>query len=524
MREAAARLAVQRVAMPIIVALAASFPTWADEVPTEHSLQAAVERSNRDDPHSPQTLSARLDYARFLVDGPGEACDKRLDDAQSQLDRVNDGATLEVALPIGVARATDIDYRIHLARADCSQDAALRERELHSALDAAQRAVALYRDAFDYVSMATMQFNVGLVHRRLHEQEVAVAALETAIAMDREWGFSADAEENARTLLSWKNEPPNETDVAAQMKGFPHRSCSLKLRWATDDARVTIHAEYRSLFNNVSSQRRGTRTLQRQIRPGAGGGWAVSSAGAPPEFDPADLPIADAGTFETLILFFARSLLVHPGYEIDREGNFKTAADLKGASGRFMSDAAPFNGLNEASGEQAVALRRAGEQALQRALDPAAIQTIASEDYSLEAGMWVDATLEQGVWYDLSADLSLSAAPAQLLKHRMEFAYTRSLPCTADSNDARCIELIIHATPDAPALKDWLERADRQLGGRGRPSVRYWSTLYVRLVVDPDSLQLWSRDTRRYVYFVSRRLGNAPSLAEFEQTSATYSR
>ena len=512
-----------RVAVAIVAALAASFPAWAEEARTEHSLQAAIDRSNKVDPHSPQTLSARLDYARYLVDGPGDACGKRLDDAQSQLDQVNRGPALELALPMGVARATDMDYRVHLGRAGCSQDAALRERELHSALDAAQRAVALYRDAFDYVSMATMQFNVGLVHRRLREEAAAVAALETAIAMDREWGFETDAAENIRTLLSWKNEPTNAALVSAQMSDFPHRSRTLRLGWAADDARVSIHAEYRSLFDNELTQRRGTRTLQRQIRPLAGGGWVVSYAGAPPEFE-SGMPIAEPATFETAILYFARTLLVHSTYEINRSGDFKAVEDLGEVSERLMSDASPFNNLNAANSAQAVALRHAGEQGLRTALDLRAVYATLSEDHSLETGMWVDATLEQGVWYDMTADLSLTAAPAEFIKHRLEFAYTRSLPCTAGSGDARCVELVIHATPDAPALKSVLDRVDHHLGSRGRLNVRYWSALYVRLVVDPDSLQLWARETKRYVYLSTGEPGKAPSLAELEQTSATYSR
>lgn len=502
----------------------ASFPlhAWADEDGTSHALQAAIDRFNSDDPHSPQALSARLDYARFLVDGPGDACGKRLDGARAQLDRIDTGVALELTLPMGIARATDMDYRIHLGLADCSQDPELRERELHSALDAAQRAVDLYRNAFDYASMATMEFNVGLVHRRLHDDAAAAAALETAIAMDRDWGFATDAQDNIRTLSSWKNEPADDAQVSALMSDFPHRSCTLKLGRTTDEASVSIHADYRSLFGSALTQRQGTRSLQRKVRPVADG-WVVSYAGAPPEFGPG-VPIADPATFETLILYFARSLLVHTTYEIDRNGDFKAVVDLKSASNRLKADASPFNGMNSASGVQAVALRQAGERALQTALDPAAVQTTLSEDHSLETGMWVGATLEQGVWYDMSADLALTAAPAQVIKHRAEFAYTRSVPCTADSSDPRCVELVIHATPDASALKSLLDRAEHHLGSRGRLNVRYWSTLYVRLVVDPDTLQLWTRDTRRYVYLSTRQPGNAQSLAELERTSATYGR
>jgi hypothetical protein len=59
----------------------------------------------------------------------------------------------------------------------------------------------LYRDALDYQSTAVMQFNVAATYRQLGDANNALSALETAVAMDRQYGLRQDAEDNAGLLL-----------------------------------------------------------------------------------------------------------------------------------------------------------------------------------------------------------------------------------------------------------------------------------------------------------------------------------
>ena len=165
----------------------------------ERSAQAfedAMAAFEKADPSSPEALSARLDYAQYLLDTVAVDCHQRLDSAQSQLDTVTRTPGADVELPNGHARTADIQYRVKLARASCGAEPAERESDLREALAAAQQAVGLYRDALDYWSMAIMQFNVGVTQRMLGDNDAAVASLESAVAMDREYGFRQDAVDN----------------------------------------------------------------------------------------------------------------------------------------------------------------------------------------------------------------------------------------------------------------------------------------------------------------------------------------
>src|SRR5581483_2458464 len=95
-------------------------------------------------------LQGRLEYVDLLLGSPaGEECQKRLDEAQSQLDSLAADPSFEVLLPAALARQADAEYRIHTARAECVSAPEKRSSELHAALAAAQRAVGLYRDALD---------------------------------------------------------------------------------------------------------------------------------------------------------------------------------------------------------------------------------------------------------------------------------------------------------------------------------------------------------------------------------------
>jgi hypothetical protein len=120
---------------------------------------------------------------------------------------------------------------VKLARASCGAQPAERESDLRGALEAAEHAVDLYRDALDYQSMAAMQFNVAATQRLLGDNDASVASLESVLAMDREFGFHEDAEDNGKLLALWKG-PGTATPVS----DFPVRAVALKFAWTANDA------------------------------------------------------------------------------------------------------------------------------------------------------------------------------------------------------------------------------------------------------------------------------------------------
>jgi hypothetical protein len=134
------------------------------------------------------------------------------------------------------------------------------------------------------------------------------------------------------------------------------------------------------------------------------------------------------------------------------------------------------------------------------AFSPELVETKAAEDYSLETGAWIGATLEQGVWYRMSAELCAPGIEQVLLLHDLEFAYTHDVPCTAGSISRVCVELVIHATPQEDVLKEFIDMLTHHLTLRRGQTARYWSTTYLRIVVDPNTLETYASEARRYWY------------------------
>src|ERR1700722_11418170 len=261
---------------------AASMPLYAadptgvattDEVIAKQFADA-LDSSNAQDPQSPDTLNTRLGFAEFLAKSEGGDCHMRLENAQHHLD-IARASQAEIALPFALAREAAVDYQIHLARASCDGSTVSRDPELRAAVESACHAVSLYQDEFDAVSMVAMQFNVGVTYHEMGEDAAAVAALQTAIEMDREYGFRDDANDNYRTLLQWNGQPAGPDEVAALMKDFPQRSTSLSFGWFDSKADLTLTLEYEQQSAGAGLSMHGTKAAVRRIKPRANG-WSVS--------------------------------------------------------------------------------------------------------------------------------------------------------------------------------------------------------------------------------------------------------
>jgi hypothetical protein len=87
-----------------------------------------------------------------------------------------------------------------------------------------------------------------------------------------------------------------------------------------------------------------------------------------------------------------------------------------------------------------------------------------------------------------------------LVNHDIEFSFARQLACTPGANEPLCVEIIVHATPDATDLKLARELVTRALKISDPNALRYWSTTNLRLVVRPDTLAPYVSDTRRFWY------------------------
>jgi len=470
-----------------------------DESPAPKDFEDAIAALDMIDPNAPAALAARLEYADVLAGSAGDDCRQRLDEAQSVLDGVGAKPAFAVALPGGRARAENTEYRIHLARASCGGVTPSRDSELREALGAAQRAVELYRDSLDYRSAAISQFNAASTHRLLGDDELSIAALEITIDMDREYGFRQDAEDNNQLLMRWKSGNGAVVHSAADgMQDFPRRSVTLKFGWTPCDADAEIQLDISRASADRVNRASGAASLKVHIRKNHRP-WLESYEPITVVND-ADVKSNGAADLSLLAILFTRALRQHPEIIVSHNGDLLEVVDSRKAA-RQLSAAtrALIRGRAPAREIAARLSMHAGDE-IDAAFAADTIEAKAEEDYSLATGAWIGATLDQGVWYRMSAALIMPGIDNVLLPNDMEFAYTRNVPCTADSAAPSCVEIVLHATPQEEPLGQWLEQLTLNLKlPRGR-TVHYWSTSYLRIVTDPNTLMTYATDRRRYWY------------------------
>jgi hypothetical protein len=506
--------------------LAAEPVAPADDETVAKQFAAAIDSFNALDPQSPDTLNSRLAYAAFLSKLERDDCRAHLDEAQSQLDVARANRALAIALPSALARIADVEYQLHSARASCGASAAVRQQELHAALEAAQRAVELYRDAFDAVSMVTMQFNVGVAYHDLGDAAAAAAALRTTLDLDREYGFAEDAAENYRVLLQWNGEDASPEQIDARMFDFPERSATLSFGWLASDATLTLQTSVSQLAGTEFVHFQASRTTQRRVRKRLDS-WVADYQLDDPHFEFGPMPSS-----ERLASSFANSLarvLVHfHGFRLDRKGDFDQSKGDFRFEFRARADAKALarelDSLDSRSdGGHSTQLARRVAVAVRDELLPTAFGAQTAEDYNLEAGTWIGATLEQGVWYDMTAAMFLPLAPQVYLTHKIQFAYSRPVPCIPGSSEISCIEIVLRAVPDPAVLKTVLDTlSDKAHLARGQVP-RLWSVTTMRLVTDPATLWTYSRETRWHAYWSNGVSGPDQSLVESEETIVSMS-
>lgn len=485
-----------------------------DDAINTKRFAAAIEHFNASDPQSPDALDARLAFAAFLARGETGDCRTRLDSAQSQLDLVKANPTLDSVLPAGLARATDVDYQIHSARAACGA-AEVRDAELRAALQSAQRAVELYRGAFDAVSMVTMQFNAGVAYHDLGDPAAAVSALQEAIDMDREYGYAEDAEDNYALLLQWKNEDASPEQIAAGMQDFPDRSATLAFGWFPSVSEVNVESDYTQVADGEVLSVHSSRSAQRRVRKGLSS-WGVSFQAAPAHFDLANPPTKDPA-LQGLATSLAGMLLQFHDFELARNGDFD---DSKGGfrfGSRVRADLGELSRDLASRGTPAAQLVRSVSKALGAQHD--AIGSLVAESYNFDTGTWIGATLEQGVWYNMMASLSLPLEPQVFVWSEIEFAYTHPVPCRGDDKESACIEIVLHAKPDPAVLEDMLKLLARSARLPRGQSPQLQAITHMRLIVDPITSVTYRRDVRRYSYWSNGAAAPNHALTESEKIS-----
>jgi hypothetical protein len=466
------------------------------KAPAASQYEATIRHLERSDPGSPASLDAQLAYAAFLLRGdPGSSCGDGPTLAQEQIGSVAANPKTRVMFPDGWALVADLEYRQHLAHSACARGTDRRD-ELLAAVDAARRAVMLYRDEFDYHSMVIMQFDTAVTLRQLGEEATALAALEAALRMDREYGFRDDARENYPLLLTWRGEPAGAAQVASLMHDFPQRRATFRFGWHPTDARIVTDRRRVCLSDGQIAESRAGAAFEGRIAADVNGGWTVSYVDRLRAYDPGVWPSEQSHPLPQLA--FEPAPLAASDFKVSATGGFAGVTDSKSFAARLSARTAALiraGGFSshDRAGATKDALKSAGS-----AITPGILEAQTAENYQLETAMWIGATLEQGVWYEMPAPLLLQGPTRYIVPQRIEFAFTRMVPCTDDAGAKKCVEIVIHATPDQKSLKNLL--ADLLAPS---PNYRYSdfaASTDARIVVDPATLLPYAREERIYWY------------------------
>lgn len=476
----------------------------------------AIDSGSAHGARSPDILNTRLGFAEFLAKSEGGDCHARLDTAQDQLD-IARASQAGSALPFALAREAAVDYQIRVGRASCGNSADMRDQELRAAVEFARHAVDLYRDEFDAVSMVTMEFNIGVTYHELGEYTAAVAALQTAIKMDREYGFREDANDNYKILLQWNDQPAGPDEVAALMNDFPQRSTTLSFGWFDSKANLTLTLEYEQLSERGVLNMHGTKVAERRVKRRTNG-WAVSFEPSAARYEISNWP-NDESLTQGIVVSLIRMPIQFHDFDLERAGNFSQSSAAHKFESSMRSDVKAVTEFLAKNNVPSRLTRQIRHEADRNIYDYA-IEARVAEAYNVETGAWIGASLDQGVWYDMSAPLSLPIAGGFFLMHQIEFAFTRQVPCTADSTDEACVEIVLRATPDPEELKKLLMNVSLKMGLGHKGDLQLSSATYMRLVTEPKTLQFYESDMRRYAYWATKGTKFYYSALQYESTNA----
>jgi len=473
-------------------------------------------------PEAPETLEQHFVSAQLQVESKAGDCATRLDGVQRDLGMAAANPALDILQPAGRARLASIEYRLHIGRAYCGGGAP-RRNELHAALDAALRAVPLYRDLYDFQSMLIMQYDVAVTYRLLGEQDQAMAALETVVKWDGDYGYADDAEENRSLLRSWQSPSaaPEPAQAVTGLETAPHRSVTLNFAWRPVEADVAIEADYSVLSGRTLVHAKADTLLRRRI-VAKGEDWELASEdGADRHYDLGAVAGKPDDDLAKILATMAAEQMLPPDLEISYEGEFKSVREPSTMSASLLEDIKSLSGalLSDKKQEAVVEPTALMGLSAQQLAKLKGVVFKAEQDYDLGISSWIDATLDQGVWYDMQASLLLPGM-AVTIDHDIQFAYSRPVPCTADTAVTDCAEILVHATPNPEALQRWLDAVRGPFSLQGKSKAHFASAIDLRLVVDPKRLLPYVTEARRHWYFALD--GKGDPMIGSESAISTY--
>ena len=109
--------------------------------------------------------------------------------------------------------------------------------------------------------------------------------------------------------------------------------------------------------------------------------------------------------------------------------------------------------------------------------------------------------------------------PQVVAQNRIDFAFTRMVPCTAGAAEQTCVEIVIRTAPDKVALDRLIADYNAQPAAPGRINDHTAST-EARIVTDPATLLPLAREERVY-WYASFGKGKGDTVLQSEHLVST---
>jgi tetratricopeptide (TPR) repeat protein len=479
------------------------------------TLEDEIARAGKIDQKHPDYLAAQLDYAQLLARNTSTGnCDTRLPAADSHFKMARESLVTPLVLKGARGRVPVVGYYLEMARSRCSADPQ-QTAALQAALQNARDAVAGYRALFMYEPMTIMQFNVAQTLRDLGDEAQAIKELEAAIELDRTFGFKADAEENFRTLNEWQKKELTDADASAFAASFAPRSVTLKFRWQPAKVETTATFDNASYEGGSVRHTKFSMPMSGTIKAEKDNLVYDLKLGSP-KLDASNL---GSDVEKKLVNLMARILGRMPVAVISKTGELKEVRDVAAFAKQMNAeiDSALKQAVPE-SDPRYPGVKAATDDELRPLATPENLTARIQQEFSLETGIWSEATMQQNAWVSLPLTLSMNGTPQGYIEHTVEAVFARRLPCGAGKPAEGCVELVLEAVPTPKAVAEVAQKL--QDGNQGR--LDYAAATRLRLVVDPDTLVPYENETLRYTYLALANKGQRAVKIATEQSDCVY--
>jgi hypothetical protein len=394
-------------------------------------------------------------------------------------------------LPSYAAHRLSLEATLAWSRGQCAENEEGLVTETQIGRDKAMEGIAVAQQRHLYDEEAFLRFQAANYARILGDGESSRALLESAIALDDRHGLTDDGLDNRHILAEWLQIEPG-TLAPPPTPG----KTTFHFKWVP--SRVEIDSTVEITHFNGGQKTASTFDVSgaEHIEKLKAGGFRVT-------MDDVNIQSRSALSADDhearLAAFLQQTMAKLPPMKVGADAAYAGiddydayVAQLRRAVTQWVEQEIPATDT---------ARRKEVDARLQTYFETNAsrqrIENDFARSHALTTAIWVDSTLTTGDSLTIDLNLPMEGAPPAVIPHRIQFRVDGAIPCQASETGApQCVEIELEATPSDDALKAIAGNLVKQ----GKGALHYWSTLNLRLVVNPATLEVSESDMRRAHY------------------------